>query len=328
MKFGVSLLGVAQQPKSQDMSERIGDVLTWVHACRDAGFDHITTGEHVLLDPLHQLQPAPLLARLIPESGDMDLVTTLIAPLHNPVDLAETWASIDVMSGGRVALCFALGYRDIEYAAYGVDRRHRVRDMKDVVNTLLALWRQEPVTAQGRGFRVDGEGTTLAPAQRPHPPVWIAANVDAAVVRAARWGLPWNISGAPRIPEIERQTALYRSEAAGDGHTFPMSRELYCATTTEKAYRVAGPFLHRRYAVRDTWKQEDAFASSRPEDLPELARDRFVIGDPDACEAEIRRYQELGIDRIHFRMMWPGMPLDVALEGLELFASEVIPRFR
>src|SRR5262249_45068417 len=75
--------------------------------------------------PLCELQPEPLIARLAPESGQMRMVATLIAPLQNPVDLAETWASLDVITGGRVGICFALGYRDVEYAAFGVDPAKR-----------------------------------------------------------------------------------------------------------------------------------------------------------------------------------------------------------
>ena len=311
------------------MVTRADETITWVRACRDAGFDHLTTGQHYLLDPLQELQPVPLLARLIPESGSMRLAATVIGPLYNPVDLAETWASLDVLTGGRVTLCLALGYRDVEYAAFGVNKETRVRDLHDVVTTLRELWRGQPVTRQGRTFTLDGAVCTIRPLQKPHPPIWIAAGADRAVARAARWGLPWNIGAAARIDEVERKISLYRDAATGGARaTFPMSRELFCAPTREQAHRIAAPYLLERYAVRDQWRGESSFSGHDAADLLSVGHNRFIIGDPDDCAHEIQRYAALGVDRLHFRMNWPGMPLRQALSCMTLFATEVLPRFQ
>ena len=332
MKFGVSLLGLAQQPRGEDMARRLEELISWVHAVRDAGFDYVMTGQHYLLDPLCELQPVPLLARLAPESGRMGLVSTLIAPLQNPVDLAETWASLDVITGGRVGLCFALGYRDVEYAAFGVDPSKRVTELRDVVDTVRALWTQDEVTASGRRFSLTGATCTLRPIQQPHPPIWIAANADAAVARAARWGLPWNINAHARFETIERQVGLYRDAAREAGHgepTFPISRELYCGATAADAVAIAQPFLAGKYDAYDKWGQDKALPGDEDFDVPfeQLADDRFILGDPDECARQIERYLALGVDQMHLRMNWPGMPLDVALDGLHRFASQVMPRF-
>jgi alkanesulfonate monooxygenase SsuD/methylene tetrahydromethanopterin reductase-like flavin-dependent oxidoreductase (luciferase family) len=332
MKFGVSLLGLAQQPRGEDMVRRLDELVTWVHAARDAGFDYLMTGQHYLLSPLCEFQPVPLLARLAPESGQMGLVGTLIAPLQNPVDLAETWASLDVISGGRIGLCFALGYRDVEYAAFGVDPKKRVTELRSVVDTLRALWTQEEVTATGPRFSLDRATCTMRPLQEPHPPIWIAANADAAVQRAARWGLPWNINAHARFATIQQQVGLYRTAAHEAGFpepTFPISRELYCGATTAEAHAVAQPYLAGKYDAYDAWGQDKALPGDEDFAVPfeQLAEDRFILGDPDECAREIRRFAELGVDRMHLRMNWPGMPLDLALDGLHRFASEVMPRF-
>lgn len=333
MEFGVSLLGLAQQPRDEDLGERFEQLLTFVHAVRDAGFDHVTTGQHYLLDPLQVLQPVPLLARLIPETGSMRLISTLVAPLHNPVEVAETWASLDVLSGGRVGLSLALGYRDVEYAAFGIDQGQRVRRLRELVETLRRLWTEEEVTAEGEGFSLDRVTCTTRPVQRPHPPIWIAANADAAVARAARWGLPWNINAHARFATIAEQVDLYRRTAAEAGHpepTFPMARELYCGESRAHALRVAGPYLAAKYDAYDAWGQDEALPGEEDFAVPlqELAEDRFILGGPDECAAEIERYRALGVDRIHLRMNWPGMPLEAAMEGLQRFGEEVIPRFR
>lgn len=334
MHFGVNLLGLAQQPRDQDMQQRFGELLEWVHAVRDAGYDHFTMGQHYLTEPFQQFQPVPLLARLIPETGTMRLYSTLIAPLQNPVELAETWASLDVLSGGRVGMCLALGYRDEEYAAFGVDPRTRLRRQRDLVETLIRLWTEDEVTAEGLDFRLDGQTVTLRPVQQPHPPIWIAANADAAVVRAATWGLKWNINPHATHETVARQVALYRDAWREAGHegdpTFPISREVFCAETREDAARLAFPYLGEKYAAYGSWGQDKQLPGNESFSvlLEELAEDRFIIGDPDDCAREIARYRDLGIDRIHLRTNWPGMPLETALAGMRLFAREVAPRFR
>lgn len=333
MRFGTSLLGLVQQPRDEDLGERMEDVLAWVHACRDNGFDYIITGQHYLLDPYQELQPVPLLARLIPESGDLGLFSTLIAPLQNPVELAETWASLDRMSGGRMGLSMALGYRDEEYAAFGVDPKKRVRIFREVVETLIALWTQEEVTTSATRFELDRATCTIRPVQQPHIPIWIAANADVAIQRAARWGLPWNINPHATFETIERQVRLYQDTAkdAGlDPPQLPLHREVFCAPTREEAIATARPFLARKYAAYGQWGQDKALPGDEDfsRDFDEIAKDRFILGDPDDCARQIERYRALGIDRVHMRMCWPGMDLEPALDGLRLFGAEVIPRFR
>jgi alkanesulfonate monooxygenase SsuD/methylene tetrahydromethanopterin reductase-like flavin-dependent oxidoreductase (luciferase family) len=332
LTFGVSLLGLVQQPLEEDLGQRADEAIVWVHEARDAGFDYVITGQHYLTSPFQELQPVPLLARLIPESGSMELFTTLIAPLHNPVDLAETWASLDVLSGGRTGLSLGLGYRDEEYAAFGVDPTKRVRDFRAVVETLRALWTEDEVTAAGHGFALERATCTIRPVRKPHPPLWIAANADPGARRAARWGLPWNINPHARFETIARQVDLYRDTARATGHDppgLPLHREVFCAPTRAQAVATAGPYLARKYAAYDQWGQDKALPGEEEFAIPleRLAEDRFILGDPDDCAREIERYLALGVERLHMRMNWPGMPLEPAVEGLRLFGAEVIPRF-
>lgn len=334
MKFGVSLLGIVQQPRSESMSSRFGELLTWVHALRDEGYDYLTTGQHYLTHPFQQFQPLPLLARLAAETGDMRLVATLISPLHNPVDLAEAWGTLDIMTGGRVTLSMALGYRDEEFAAFGVDPRTRVRRQTELIETLIKLWTEDEVTADALAFKLDKQTVTLRPVQEPHPPIWLAANADTAIARAARLGIPWNINPHARFETVMRQMEHYRvaAEAAGRSRDvmFPMAREMYCAPTREEAFAAAKPFLEGKYSAYDAWGQDKALPGEEDFAIPfeELAKDRFLIGTPDDCAEQIARYRDNGVEQIHLRMNWPGMPLDLAMKGMRLFARSVIPQFR
>ena len=61
----------------------------------------------------------------------------------------------------------------------------------------------------------------------------------------------------------------------------------------------------------------------------QLARDRFLLGDPEEVVREIQRYRdELGVNHLNIRVQWPGMPHANAMRQLELLGKEVLPRFR
>lgn len=332
MQFGTSIVGLAQQPAGRDMAATIDDIVTWVREAEALGLDYLVAGQHYLTEPFEALQPLPLLARLASEVDRLRFVATLVAPLHNPVELAESWATLDVITGGRIGLSLALGYRPEEYAAFGVEQRRRVRVFVDVIETLRALWTEEMVTRHGDGFALERARCMIRPLQQPHPPLWIAANADAAVQRAARMGLPWNINAHAPFTTIERQVGLYRAAADGAARdaALPLARELFCAPTRAEAVALAAPYLGGKYQTYSAWGQDKVLPGDEDftSAFEELSRDRFILGDPDDCAEEIERYRRLGVDRIHVRSVWPGMPLEQALEGLRLYATEVIPRLR
>ena len=145
MKFGISLSGMGQQPAGHDMRRRFEDIVEYVRSARDMGFELVYQGQHYLTHPYQQLQAMPLLARLSAEAEGMEMVATLLVPVHHPVDLAERVATMDVITGGRFVLSAALGYRDEEYQAFSVDRRRRVSQVHGVSGG------DDPPLDRGRG---------------------------------------------------------------------------------------------------------------------------------------------------------------------------------
>ena len=118
MKFGVFLM--PQHPRSDDPVQRFRETLMLARAARDAGFDAVAAGHHYLSPPYQSLQSIPLLSRLAAETGSMDLVlSVLLLPLLNPVQVAEDVASLDVMSEGRCVFGIGLGYREVEFEGRG-----------------------------------------------------------------------------------------------------------------------------------------------------------------------------------------------------------------
>jgi alkanesulfonate monooxygenase SsuD/methylene tetrahydromethanopterin reductase-like flavin-dependent oxidoreductase (luciferase family) len=334
VQVGLSISGLIQQPRGQDMRARLREVLDWVAWSRDAGFDYITTGQHFLASPFETLQPLPLLARLAPETGDMRLVATILMPLHQPVELAELTASLDIITGGRLTISASRGYREVEFENFGVRPEDATARMLECIECLVGLWSGGRFSYRGRHHRLEGATIGALPVQRPHPPLWMAANADVAVRRAGRLGLPWNINAHADYATVERQVGIYREAARDSGRDpdlpLPLGRELYCAPSRERALEDAAGYLGAKYDAYAAWGQ-DRVLPGRPSfrtSFEELARDRFIVGSPDDCAQHLKRYTRLGVGSCHLRMNWPGMPASLSRQSLQLFAAEVLPSLR
>jgi alkanesulfonate monooxygenase SsuD/methylene tetrahydromethanopterin reductase-like flavin-dependent oxidoreductase (luciferase family) len=325
MRYG--LFVAAQHPAGEDPAARLAEHLEQVRFVRDVGFHSVVAGHHYLSAPYQMLQPVPLLARLAAESGDLRLVAgILLLPLLNPLDVAEQAATLDVLTGGRFVLGVGLGYRDEENAAFDLPPE-RVRVFREKLDVVRRLLEGEEVTASGHGYRLEGARLTLRPIQRPRPPIWMAANSDAAVRRAARLADTWYVNPHTTLAEVERQLALFRAERGSEPEELPLMREACVAPTDEEALALAQPYLAPKYAAYVDWGQSDVLPPSDTlrQEWNELRAGRFVLGSPETAAAEIRALRALGVTELVLRVQWPGMPHRAAMRTLELLASDVLP---
>jgi alkanesulfonate monooxygenase SsuD/methylene tetrahydromethanopterin reductase-like flavin-dependent oxidoreductase (luciferase family) len=330
LRFGIHVTN--QYPRGADMMRALCEQLLFLRYARDNGWDSAWAGQHFLSESLSQLQPLPYLARLAAESGHLQIgLAAQLLPLLNPLLVAEEIASLDVITGGRLIYCAALGYRKIEDEALGVSGS-KVERFERNLEVITALWRGERVTCDLPWCRLDNAMLETLPIQRPRPPLWIAANVDAAVRRAARLGDAWIINPHAQTTAVLAQLPVFREERTRLGlppaSDIPMIKEVFVGMSREEAMRVCRPHLERKYGAYLAWGQDKVLPQGDSFSAPfdELARDRFIIGTPDDCIAEIARLRsELGVTHLIMRMQTPGMPVDDALRSMRLFTSEVMP---
>ena len=334
MKFGI-FLGVQISP-DESLARQIDDSAEQVRAARDAGFDLICTGQHFLSAPYAQPATLPFLARMAADAGDMEIAAAVIlVPLHNPVDIAENVATMDAICNGRFIFGVGIGYRDEEFAAFGIKSNERVGRLRESLELMKLLWTEDEVEYDGKYYQLPKVKPVTRPVQKPHPPIWVAANNDVAIRRAARWGNPWFINPHATMSTIDRQIAVYNAELDRVGQTapdaMPMFREMYVAEDRATAIAESRPYLESKYAAYASWGQDKALPGEESFRVPfeDLARDRFLIGSPDDIVDEIRRYEsELGANYIIFRMQWPGLPQDKVLKQMTLLREHVIPHFK
>jgi alkanesulfonate monooxygenase SsuD/methylene tetrahydromethanopterin reductase-like flavin-dependent oxidoreductase (luciferase family) len=334
MNFG--LIVSKQHPPGVSMVDRFREHVEQVRAARDAGFDLIVMGQHFLSTPFQEVQTLPALARLAAEAGTMRVgATVILLPLLNPVDVAEQVATLDVITAGRFIFGVGLGYREEENEAFGVAPKERVGRLVEGLEVIKQLWSGGEVTHHGRFFHLTRARMMLRPVQQPHPPIWFAANNDAAVVRAARLGDAWVINPHARLAVLERQMDVYRHALREAGRPFPTElpiiKELYVAPDRGTALKECQPFLEAKYKAYASWGQDKALPEGDgfPHEFEELVADRFIVGDPDDAVREIKRYADrLGANCFIFRIQWPGMEQAKVLRSIELLAERVFPALR
>jgi alkanesulfonate monooxygenase SsuD/methylene tetrahydromethanopterin reductase-like flavin-dependent oxidoreductase (luciferase family) len=314
------------------MVSALEEQLAMVRAARDSGWDSLFSGQHYLNEGNNkQLAIVPFLARLMAEAGEMSTgMGIFLLTLHNPVYVAETIATLDVIAKGRFVFGVGLGYRDMEFDAFGIRKGTRVSRFEETLQLVKRLWSGEAVSHESDWCRLDNVTMNIRPVQRPHPPIWFAANGEKAVRRAARLGDGWLISPIEAIGAVREWLACYRDELEKQGKPepgeLPLFKEIYVARDRKAALETAGPILLGKYEAYARW---GAAGVSTAGQLEELARDRFILGSPEECYEQLRPYwEELGVNHFIFRTHWAGMPLADSLASIRLISDELLPALK
>jgi alkanesulfonate monooxygenase SsuD/methylene tetrahydromethanopterin reductase-like flavin-dependent oxidoreductase (luciferase family) len=277
-----------------------------------------------------------MLQRLVAETEGMWLGTNLVLlPLHNPVEIAEIGAFLDVMTGGRFMLGVGLGYRTEEFAVFGVPMTERVSRLTEGIEIIRRLWTEDRVTHRGRHWQLDDVSIRPRPLQRPRPPIFVGSQVAAGIARAARIADGWLVVPVPTLDEFAAQAAAFtaaRSEA-GLPPNAQICRllEVVCAPNESTAIRWAAPFLLEKYAAYLAWGIPGITLDPKAgpeEQLRRLAANRFAVGSPSQVIDALLAQHRAGVTHATMRVSWPGMAQKDILESIELLGREVLPVVR
>jgi alkanesulfonate monooxygenase SsuD/methylene tetrahydromethanopterin reductase-like flavin-dependent oxidoreductase (luciferase family) len=329
-EFGLVLC--SQFPPGDDATARFAEQVEQVHHARDHGFTSVWATQHYLAEEVQYLHPLAVLGRLVPETGDLRIGTaiTLMALAH-PVDLAEQLATLDILSGGRLVVGAGLGYRDVEFDAFGVPRQKRLRRFRENLDLVRRLWTEDEVHFEGDTGRLAGVRPLLRPVQRPHPPIWLAGHTDSALTRTARSGLPW-IAAAAHVDAdyLRTQAAFYRARCAEHGNDGEINvlQEVYVGASDEEAVEDVREALAAKYRTYRVWGQDRILPESQSFDreFDELRRGRFVLGGPRTCRDRLAALIEtVGPAHILLRPQWPGLPHQRVMASLRRLTDEVLP---
>jgi probable F420-dependent oxidoreductase len=139
------------------------------------------------------LEPMVTLSYLAACTESVRLGTAmLLLPQRNPVYVAKEVSSLDWLSRGRVDLGIGVGWLREEFEAVGVPWERRGVRTDEYIEVLRTLWCDETSSFEGEAFHLPPCEMFPKPIQRPHPPIHIGGETDAALRRAARTAQGWH----------------------------------------------------------------------------------------------------------------------------------------
>ena len=325
VRFGLLLTSV--HGRSVPAHQQIAEHHELISVAVDHGFDLVVAGQHFAAPTLRYLQPIPYLTSVATRFPSVEVATgVLLMPLHHPLTIAEEVATMDAVTGGRVIMGVGIGYSQDEFDAFGIDRTTRTERFDEAVKIIRALWTGQPLTHHGRFFQLDDVELSTLPVQQPHPPIWVGAQVEASVRRAARVGDAWYAAPFPTHRELIDLYQAYLDELTAHGNraraAIPVRREVYIADSPAEAEAAVAAGASSRYGTYRSWglDVDDGIGKS------DWLDNRFVLGSPsDVAEGLSELMAQVDHSHFIYKPQWPGYDHVHAMAQLKRFGSEVIP---
>jgi alkanesulfonate monooxygenase SsuD/methylene tetrahydromethanopterin reductase-like flavin-dependent oxidoreductase (luciferase family) len=311
------------------------------------GFDWVTVAEHHY-SPF-SLTPTPMLmAAALTQTVKRAKIAVLgpTLPILNPIRVAEEFAMLDTMSGGRVIAGLLRGTPN-EYVTYNINPSESRARFEEALDLVRMAWTEpEPFGWQGRYYQYRSVSIWPRPVQRPHPPIYVSGSSPESGEFAARnrFGLGLAFT---TLQLAEKSVAHYRACAKSFGWE-PTSDDViyrigvHVADTDEQAIADLshGPRhvgLSMRNRAVESAVAESGFYGRDAEDqrnrlIPRDLKERIdlgqiLVGSPDTVLAQIRTiHAKVGNGVIDLPLATQlGEPTSHAIE---LFGTKVLPRLR
>lgn len=290
------------------------------------GLDSAVVSEHHFTEDGYLPSPLLLAAAIAGRTERIAItIAALLAPLHDPLRLAEDLAVLDHVSRGRCAIVLGLGYRPEEFTALGVDRSKRGALLEAAVHEMRAAW---------AGEEIERNGVTVRVGPRPYttggPMLFIGGSAAVSARRAARLGLPFYSAVDDHSLTDEYQAELARlGQPPGwamipSGPTF-----VHVSQDPEKDFHELAPhMLHDARTYRE-WQTPGnrSIVESQATNLEELrAEGKYRVVTPEQCVELIGGQDAMAAFVLHPLM--GGIHPDRAWQSLELFETKVLPAIR
>jgi len=295
-------------------------------AAEEQGYDWINVTEHHVAADGYLPALFVLLAAMAARTERIRLSTgMLILTLHSPLRIAEEAAVLDIVSGGRLTLGVAAGYREVEFEAMQVDYHTRGKRFVESLELMRLAWTGEPFTFSGEVFDLPELVVRPVPIQRPGIPLWLGGTTPVALRRVVRHGAPVFPGATDEIAVVAERMASYdrlRDTLGAPGpRALVLPRLAVVADTTEEARRRALPGIRAMLQTYQSW--------GLPVDFTQMLRDwgllddLVIVGDADHCRACIERYVELGLTDLLLQFAIPSLQPAVIAESQARFMAEV-----
>ena len=220
MEIGIS---IPRLPDAQGLKR-------FVQSAEELGFESVLAGDHIVLptDGTNQypytsdgsfsrpssepfLETMTLLGYLAACTSRIKLGSTvIILPYRNPVVQAKMFASLDVLTGGRIICGVGVGWLEKEFQILGLDYHQRGAMTDEFLEIMQALWTQTNPEYKGKYYSIDGIQFEPKPVQQPSIPIWVGGHTKAALRRTAKYGSCWHTTR--QTPDFVAENLPYLRE--------------------------------------------------------------------------------------------------------------------
>jgi natural product biosynthesis luciferase-like monooxygenase protein len=331
----------------QSHAEVYANALDECRLAEALGFDMVWLAEHHF--SAYGICPSlsVLAAAIARETRRVRIGTgVVIEPFAHPLRIAEEWAMVDILSGGRVEFGLGRGYQPAEFRGLGVSMERTRERFDEGLEVIRRCWTEERVTFKGEFYEIPGLAVLPKPLQKPHPPLWTAAVSPDTFTLAARRGLriltspaftPFDVLRKNYDGYRETWRETHGTEAGAD---ICINKIIHVAETSREAREnmrepvrwffqtQAGLIADATGVPAEQYKfyrrvRENLLALGEETALEQAA----IVGDAEEVADKIRAHREaLGVSFFMGAFSRGGLPHDKVRRSMRLFAEKVIPR--
>ena len=257
----------------------------------------------------------------------------LVLPWHNPVLLAEQGATLDLLSNGRFDFGIGKGYRHSEFKGFAIAPEEAEARFEEALELMTrSFTSRERFSHHGRFWNFDDIVVEPPPAQRPHPPYWVAAGNPHSIKRAGERGFNLILDQYASPETLRERIEIYKSAREAGGRAFnPMqvtvARQLYIARDeADKQEALARQAAYTKRTVdvaRAPDGKRDGAAGSHVmayADKKGATEEHALYGTPDEIAAMLEALQKSKVEYIL-------LTLAGGQDQLRRFAREIMPTF-
>jgi len=297
-------------------------LLDFAKECERLSYHSVWVGDSIL--EKKRMDPLLALTAIASRTSRVRLGTCcLIAGFRNPLLLARSWATLDIISHGRSQMGVCIGPTRDEFAKLGLHPKNRGEQLEEFVTLVKRLWTEDNVSHSGEYYKVDDISLAPKPIQKPTPPIYITGwpyggegrgeneqLVESMLSRIARHADGWMMDGgttpALLAEGLERLKGKMRSFGRNPSKTEVVFQSTINVNQNSGAAEAqASEFIQRYYG-----------SLKRPVSTFGMA------GTPDKVIKFIQEYVSAGVTTFVFRFASPHQ-----LEQLKRFTAEVFPSF-
>jgi alkanesulfonate monooxygenase SsuD/methylene tetrahydromethanopterin reductase-like flavin-dependent oxidoreductase (luciferase family) len=348
MEFGYFTLSDNAYPDNpRTASQFVLDIREQAILADDLGYHSAWIGEHHFDSLGVNSRPDIVLSTIAPVTRRLRLAPAVsVLPLHHPLHVAECWATLDLLSGGRVDFAAGRGYDRREYAPFGADFMASAEIFDEAMDVILKAWNSEgPWEHKGRFYDIPEMEMTPKPVQRPIP-FYVASFSETSAEMAARKGL--NIIYAPfaagmMFGDIENAVGYYRGRCEAFGNAPGRAMCSYfvhiAETPSEEDYGRERQMAYFKHCVLPAFPKDPAKAPPTMQyfmkivDILEnmkkenLTDKSILLGSPQQIVDTLKRVEAAGIAEVILYFNVGNKPHELVKEQMVKFMDEIAPHF-